>query len=478
MAVRSGDAPIEVVCGIDVGTTSAKAVLVDSDGVVVGEAASDAIATDTSARGSSEQAPEEIWSAVAQAVRRSVDAASVRAEVRALAMGAQSGSVVPVTADGASRPALTWMDSRSADLVGSWSESTRTDIRVTSGWSVGPGLGLSTISWLRSAGLADDVVRWASVDDYLVHEMTGSWLTNPSNACGMQLVDAATSSWSPTLCQLAGVDSDQLSIIAGSGSVAGTLTGTAATMLALPAGIPVVVGGHDQACAALGLGAVEAGDAVMAAGTAWVLTAVTDRVPAAVPEPFSTAPHVVEGMLTVSRNLGGLGAIIAWVLEPFGASEPEARDTDGDSSSAHACYFIPALDDAARTEWGTFAGEPRDPGDRVRAVFEMCGLETRRALEELASTVEITGELTFVGGASQGTALTRTVADVTGHDLAVYPHTSWPAIGAAALAAQAIGWPPISKTERPIEMIRHDPNAVEASRARFDTYQDLIQGVP
>ena len=287
---------VEVVLGLDAGTTSAKAVAVDRAEQVLAVAGSDPIPTRSTPDGGSEQEPTEIWQALTTAGRRAVEGLGEGARVAALAVAAQSGSVIPVPVRGRPERAVTWMDTRSRSRVENWPRDIADRIRALSGWTATSGVGLSTIAGLRAPGsdghLDSDstpVARWASVDDYLMFRLTGHWTTNPSNAAGMQLMEVSTRTWSSELCRIAGIDASQLSTIAASGTIAGGLTGEAAAALALPVGTPVVVGGHDQACAALGLGAVDPGDLFLSAGTAWVLTVVTDRADVGAFRPRSTS---------------------------------------------------------------------------------------------------------------------------------------------------------------------------------------------
>lgn len=469
-----------LVCGIDVGTTSVKAVVVDARGEVLSEAESDPIATDTAAPGSSEQRPAEILAAVRQAV----SAASVGArpaDVVALALAAQSGSVIPVLDDGAHR-AITWMDSRSAVLVASLPSRARETIRAISGWPASAGLGLSTIAWLREMGDDEGVVRWASVDDYLLHELTGEWITNPSNAAGMQLMDTAKGEWSEALCELAGVEPAELSSMVASGSVAGRLTPPAASAMGLAPGTTVVVGGHDQTCAALGLGAVGPGDVMLSTGTAWVLTAVVPRG-ADAPLTSSLSPHVVDDRWTVSTNLGGLGAVVAWALESFG---PAPDDLARRTPDPQGCFFVPSLADGSRIGWGEFVGEPSGPADRLRAVFEACAHETRAALETsvpivstgaTASPSTEAGRLTVVGGGGRGPALIQMLSDVTQRDLLVSADTSWPAIGAAALAARGVGFDLTGPQERESVTVECRPELADPYQTRARHYRRLRRGL-
>jgi xylulokinase len=391
----------EVVLGLDAGTSSAKALAVDRTGRILAIANSDPIATRSTSEGGSEQHPDEIWQALAAASRSAVEALGAGVRVAALSMAAQSGSVIPVPSGGRAGRAITWMDTRSRSVVESWPREVAERIRAVSGWSPASGAGLSTIAWLQAvssdAGAGDApgaVDRWASVDDYLLFRLTGQWVTNPSNASGMQLMEVSARRWSPELCQVAGIDADLLSRILESGTAAGSLTGGAAASLGLDAGIPVVVGGHDQACAALGLGVVGPGDLFLSAGTAWVLTVVTDRADvAALPSGLNLSPHVVPGRWTASQNLGGLGA--------------------------------------------TLAGTPRT---RMRAAFETCAGEVSRTLDDAGEYAGGDRELVMVGGGTRFEELVEMIADTIGRSVMRRPDASWPALGAARLAAAHLGW--------------------------------------
>ena len=392
----------DVVMGLDAGTTSAKAVAVDRAGGILATGGSDPIAVRSTPDGGREQDPEEIWQALATAGRRTVEGLGSGAGVAALAVAAQSGSVIPVTVEGRAERAITWMDTRFRSVPGDWSDGVAAMVRAVSGWMPAPGVGLSTIVGLQAPGTRQagvdpaTVSRWASVDDYLVSRLTGHWATNPSNAAGMQLMDVTTRTWSDELCSLAGIDGGQLSPIRESGSAAGELAGEAAAVLGLDAGTPVVVGGHDQSCAALGLGVVDPGGLFLSAGTAWVLTGVTDRADvASLPPSLNLSPHVLGGVWTASENLGGLGAMLA-----------------------------------------------ETPPARIQEAFERCGLKVRQALEGAGEFAAGGDELVMVGGGIRFYELVDVLANIIDRPVVTRPEADWPALGAARLAAAALGWAP------------------------------------
>ncbi|MYI15106.1 MAG: hypothetical protein F4108_05240, partial [Acidimicrobiaceae bacterium] len=157
---------------------------------------------------------------------------------------------------------------------------------------------------------------------------------------------------------------------------------------------PVVVGGHDQACAALGLGVADPGDLFLSAGTAWVLTLVTDHADvAALPPGLNLSPHVVVGRWSASTNLGGLGALIA-----------------------------------------------QSPPERAAAVFETCARKVGEALEAAGEMAAGGAAMVVVGGGTRFGELIEMIADATDRPVVTRPDASWPAVGAARLAAAALGW--------------------------------------
>ncbi len=380
----------EAVLGLDVGTTTIKAVLVDRAGSVVASGASEQIVTRRPEPGAAEQGLDELWDAVSTAVTGAVTGSDVT--VAAMAMATQSGSVCLIGGDDRPcSPVVTWLDTRSAEVVRSWGDAEKERIRSVSGWHAGPGQGIATIAWLRHdrPDLFGAAARFASVDDAICHRLTGSWATNPSNASGMQLMDVATSGWSDELLSMAGVEPAQLSPIVGTGRQLGNLTDGAGDRLGINPGLPVFVGGHDQTCAALALGVTEPGVIMLSVGTAWVLTmvAVTGDV-ARLPADMNLGPHALTRRWLASTNLGGLGVSLA-----------EAEEA------------LPI------------------------AVESVCAV-----IRSVAPLGDPTG-IRVVGGGTRDDRLVSLLRDGTGLPVEAFSDLSWPGVGAARIAADAIGWP-------------------------------------
>ena len=141
----------EAVLGLDAGTSSAKAVVVASDGEVLATGNSGSIPTVSPEPGAAEQDAEQVAAAVDEAATAAVGAGPPDLSIVAVAMAAQSGSVVPI--DDNDRPMaklVTWLDSRSGPIVESWDDATRGLIRSVSGWSPSTGTGLASVCWMQS----------------------------------------------------------------------------------------------------------------------------------------------------------------------------------------------------------------------------------------------------------------------------------------------------------------------------------------
>ena len=141
---------MDLLLGLDVGTTATKALLFDPQGNIV-SSASHQYGLITPQERWVEQDPEEIWLAVIAAIRSAVQQLDSIIRISAVCMAAQSGSLIPADIDGNPvYPIITWMDGRTESLVQRWlEEGVQAKVKSISGWSHSPGLCLPTIAWLK-----------------------------------------------------------------------------------------------------------------------------------------------------------------------------------------------------------------------------------------------------------------------------------------------------------------------------------------
>jgi xylulokinase len=481
---------MEALLGIDVGTSSTKAVLFDRTGTELARAISPVYHNHTPNPGWVEQEPEDVWQAVLSVVRGVMAAVDGDVHVQALCMAAQSGSVLPMDANG--EPLyrfITWMDSRTESLANQWRQDGFEDrIKAVSGWSLYPGSCLLSIAWLRDhlPEIFAASQKYLSVNDFITFRLTGEQCTNPSNAGGMALLDIHTGGWSEDLCSLAAITSAHLSAIQPAGTVIGEIRPDICRVTGLPEGSLLVNGGHDQGCTALGLGITSPGKLLLACGTAWVITGVTDspemdQTPSALDLNFHPAPD----RWTISQSMGGIGASLEWWInqawrgmneqasrkDAFAALDDELANTQ---PGGGGLTFLPLTGghvDRPAANYGGFLGLQLDHSraDMARAIMESAAFELRWALEAVQEAGIPVKRLWMVGGASQSPYWPGILADAGNVPICIPRYDNWPALGAAILAGIGIGLfesvdDGLSHFRKPVKNIE----PVEAMRILYD----------
>lgn len=437
--------------GVEVGTSAIKAVLYDLDGVEHFSARRE-IGIAAPQPGWAEQDANALWQALLDVLCDIATATQSQEYIAAMALATQAGSVVPVDAGGAPlAPLIIWLDARAQSITDEWTrDGSAAQIRSISGWHPHPGLPIATIAWLtRNTQYAPgNVPYFLDVHSFLLQRLVGVAVTDFSGAAEMLLLDRATAAWSDKLCALAGIRPEQLPALAPAGSACASLLPSVAARTGLPAHLPVVIGGHDQCCAALGMGVTAPGQLMLASGTAWVLTALTSDLPVAqVPDNMELNFHITPGLHTVSQLLGGFGAVCEWwmhMLWPKTVNYHTAWNaalSEG-TPGAHGLFFAPIGGSAQLGSGrGGFIGLRIDHtrGDMVRALCEGIAYEVRWALDTLAEAHMPAQRIWMSGGATLSGWWPRLIADVTGI-VVQSPHAaSWPSRGAAILAGVGSG---------------------------------------
>ena len=490
----------EYLLGIDIGTTSTKALLFDLDGNEISRAISTPYQNDTSIAGWVEQDPEQLWLAVISTITKVISKNKDKVTVIGICIAAQSGSLIPVDQNGDPvYPLITWMDGRSEEIISLWKDNgIENQVRLTSGWSLYPGLCLPTIAWLKKHNslVFDSARYYFSVNDFVVFRLTGKKITNPSNAGGMQLVDISSGEWSEYLCNLAGIKKEQLSIIQPSGALIGEIKSEICNLTGISHGTVLINGGHDQGCTATGLGIIDPGKLLLACGTAWVFTGVLDRIGLKkLPSTLDLNFHTVPKRWTLSQSLGGLGASFewwvkkAWLNESLHMSRSEMYSVLNEELSHtkydNGLFFLPITgghDNPATTKRGGFMGLQfgHTRADMARSIMEGAAYELRWALEAVQNAGLPVERLWMVGGAAQSPLWPEILANVTGIPILLPEYDNWPALGAALSAGVGVGVYEnyeiaLTHFHKPAVLIAPDVHQTEYYNAAFKRYKHYWQ---
>jgi xylulokinase len=441
----TGDRPVTVL-GIDLGTSSVKAVVARLDGSVAGQATSDYGVT-SAQPGWSETSPADWLAATASAVCTAV--ARAGADPAAIGLSGQMHGVVPTADDGRPiRPAMLWSDARAIgelELYRLLPPAARTRLANP----LSPGMAGPMLAWLAAnepAGYA--ATRWAlQPKDWLRAQLTGRFGTEPSDASATLLYDIAGDTWDADVIDALGLDAGRLPpILARSAARAGTLTGAAATLLGLRAGIPVAAGAADTAAAALGSGLTDPGAVQLTIGTGAQLV----KPVASLPDPLTATPvtHLYRaatdaGWYSMGAVLNG-GLTLGWVCRTLDVGWPQLYASAAMAPRLDDPYFLPHLhgertpylDPGLRGAW-TGLSPRHDRRHLLRAALEGVAFAIRDALEVVVEPGEGVTHLRLAGGGTTDPAWRQMLADVLGCALAPVEVPAASGLGAALLGARA-----------------------------------------
>jgi xylulokinase len=434
--------------GIDLGTSSVKALILDEEGAVTHEASAPLVRARPRPQWS-EQAPIDWWTATGKAVRALPAAA--RDAVRGIGLAGQMHGAVLLDAQAqVLRPAILWNDGRSVDACATF-ERRAPRSRDISGNLAMPGFTAPKLVWVAEHE-PEVFARIAKVllpKDWLRFMLTGDYASEPSDASGTLWLDLASRTWSAELLGASGLTVDSMPRLGASDGVSGSLTRGAAEALGLAAGTPVVGGGSDNACGAAGVGIVDEGDALLSLGTSGVIFVADDRPrpdPARAIHAFchclNARWHRMAVMLACTSTLAaavrftGVADEVALIGEAESASSPRSARLvvlpylDGERTphnDAAACGVIFGLDSASTR------------GDVARATLEGVAFALADGLAALEVSGPAVGDLMVIGGGARSPVWGRIIAAALKRTLLYPRHGEFgPALGAARLARMAV----------------------------------------
>jgi xylulokinase len=478
---------------IDIGTSSAKAVLFDSDSAKILAIAGEEYPLHQPTPDRTEQNPADWWLSTISVVEKCVREAG-RRDINAIGLTGQMHGFVPLGAHGeVLHPAIIWADSRSAleteEMIASIGAETYASIAGTlpAAGFMGP-----TLMWLmkHQRDLLDRTRTVLLPKDFVRSKLTGELATDKSDAAATGLFDVTGGTWSETIINALKLNPSIFPKVLDSAQIAGKLTSQAAEALGLKAGIPVVAGCADQPAQALANGLISSGIASLTIGTGGQVC-VPIHLIAGQRVPADPRLHVFNH--AVPENHYILGAILSaglslrWLRNLLGMqSDPQAYPTlsaeaDRIQPGASGLIFLPYLmgertphmDALAR---GGFIGMRyyHQRGHLARAVMEGVAFAMRQTLDiaiELGG-IEIS-ELIIAGGGAESSVWRQIHTDVIGLPTRKTLLKEQTCIGAALLAGIGIG--AYSTYEQASQAVVERDEPFEPDIKRHEQYNHLYE---
>ncbi|MGA3179850.1 MAG: FGGY-family carbohydrate kinase [Verrucomicrobiota bacterium] len=486
--------------GIDVGTSSVKAALLDPRGSLhaLGQAE---YPLHHLRPAWVEQDPDDWWSGACTAINQALAKVPHGAQrVLGLAVSCQAPALLPLDHSGRPlRPAMIWMDRRAeaetlqlARLIGA------DQIHQVTGNRPDALYVAARLLWLRNhePEILSRTWQFVQVNGYINYRLTGQLTLDPSNAVLLQMRDYHKQEWSQPLCSACGVEPSQFPNVMPAHAVQGELTQQAAQATGLRVGTSVMVGTVDSAAAALEVGVVEPGIAAEMTGTSTVVIIPNNR---GLTEPALIAmPHALPGIHLLLGAMVASGGCLRWFRDQFGQPELQAAsEAKGDAFDlltgqaaqvpvgSGGVIFLPYMMGERSPLWhtnarGVFFGlslaTPK--AALVRSILEGTAFALRHNIEVALRAGAQVRELRSVGGCSRSDLWNQIKADVLGLPLLLPRSSVGSPFGAAVLAGMGVGvFPDVRKSL--LEMVqldrRFDPNQANHERytRSYHVFRDI-----
>ncbi|HET6499379.1 MAG TPA: FGGY family carbohydrate kinase [Amycolatopsis sp.] len=425
------------VVGIDCSTTSAKAVVFDEAGACVAQGRA-GLDTAMPRPGRHEQDPRRWWSATEQALRQAIAAVGPD-RVAAIGVTHQRETFACLDRDGtALRPAILWLDGRAGEQAAAAGTER---VHRLSGKPPDITPALYKLMWLREhePSIMDRMARVVDVGGYLLHELTGRWVTGWGSADPLGLLDMSTFEYAPELLDLAGIGAAQLPELVPPGTVVGEFES-----------IPVVASVGDGQAAGLGADVLAPGRAYLNLGTGIASGTPSPVYRAA--RAFRTLASPLAGDYTLETLLSSGTYLVSWFARQFdGGGEVPGEGLQAAAAAlppgADGLMTLPYWNSAQTPNWDPFASGAvigwrgvHGPAHLYRSLLEGIAFELRLQTEGVAAEQGTPiVEYRAMGGGSRSPLWTQMIADVTGRPVTVCAETETSALGAAIQAAAAVG---------------------------------------
>jgi xylulokinase len=498
---------MEYLVGIDLGSTSLKAVVYDARGQVAASAArpTERFHPEPAHPEWTVWQPEQIWGGTAAALREAVAKLDDPRAIKGVAVTGMGMDGVPIDSGGRwLYPFISWLDPRTAPQLEWWKANIGAEKVFSIGgnplWAINSAL---RILWMKEhePAILARTDKWLLIEDFLNFMLCGRRATDYSMASCTLLFDQKRLAWSEEMLRLSGLDRRLMPDAFPAGTIVGEVTPAAAQATGLAAGTPVVLGGHDHLCGAIPVGAFSPGVVLDVTGT-WEIVSATIAKPVLTPvvqkAGLTIQAHVARGMYAAWASTPA-GEALEWFRKQLGGTSAGAGEAEGGADwatlmagaaqsppGAGGVLFLPHLSGATCPvvdphSRGSFVGlrSMTTRGDMVRAIIEGLDYQFLDMVNSFEAGLGTRAErIIAVGGAIRNDLWMQNKADVVGKPIEVPQVEEATPLGAAILAGIGTGvfkdeQDAYEKVCRPGRVYRPDPAMTRVYAEGFEVYRQL-----
>jgi gluconokinase len=272
---------MKVIIGLDIGTTSTKAVVFDYSGKVVAEHAVPYPIL-SNAPNEAEQDPDQIFTAVIESTRYALVKANVMLkDITAVGMSAAMHSIMAVGLEGVPLTRLIiWADNRSASQARRILETEDgNEIYHRTGTPIHAMSPLSKLFWLKEnePDIFNKAVKFISIKEYVVYRLFGQYIVDHSIASATGLFNLRELDWDEDVLRVLEIQRTQLSELKTTTHILTGINEKYALQMGLSTQVPFVLGASDGVLANLGVGAIDEGEIAVTIGTSGAVRTVTNQ---------------------------------------------------------------------------------------------------------------------------------------------------------------------------------------------------------
>lgn len=438
--------------GVDIGTSSTKAVLFNERGeVICREATHYELVTDET--GKAEESPTEIFEAVItsiQGVMKDID----KTELRGISFSSAMHSLIMVGADGELlTECITWADGRGSEAL----ENIKRDnylfqLYEATGTPIHPMSPFAKICWLKEdePQLFRRAEKFVDIKSYILNRLFDVWVMDESLASGTGLYNILEHDWEFEAMEIVKLTPDYLPKVVPETYQLHGVKKEYADLMGIPENLPFIVGGSDGALANIGIQATGRNDVTITVGTSGAVRKLTNEFQ--VDSRGRTFCYGAgDGYFIAGGAVNNGGKVVEWGLQQFG-SEGEIMNRDFTSFIAHidevapgasGLLFQPYLLGERAPFWtndirGGFVGLTinHSKAHFVRAILEGIAFNLAEVYEAVSAPDDI---IYVTGGISGHDAWCRLLADILDREVRV-PHTiEGSSLGAAIIGMRSLG---------------------------------------
>ncbi|TKU12924.1 xylulokinase [Citrobacter sp. wls829] len=433
--------------GIDLGTSGVKAILLNEQGDVVASQ-TEKLTVSRPHPLWSEQDPEQWWLATDRAVKALAQQHSL-SEVKALGIAGQMhGATLLDEQQKVLRPAILWNDGRCAQEC-EILENQVPESRGITGNLMMPGFTAPKLLWVQrhEPEIFRQVDKVLLPKDYLRLRMTGEFASDMSDAAGTMWLDVAKRDWSDVMLAACHLTRANMPALFEGSEITGTLLPAVAQAWGMSE-IPVIAGGGDNAAGAVGVGMMNAGQAMLSLGTSGVYFAVSDGFLSKPESAVHSFCHALPERWHLMSVMLSAASCLDWAAKLTGLSSVPALITAAQQADEQAepVWFLPYLS-GERTPHnnpqakGVFFGltHQHGPAELAKAVLEGVGFALADGMDVVHACGVKPASITLIGGGARSEYWRQMLSDISGLQLDYRTGGDvGPALGVARLAQIAM----------------------------------------